>query len=86
MVCGFGRSAGWVERYTCIVRCALDADVACWAAAGRLWASLRVAVVAMMGCGGFVHLGPEGLGLVCWWSLTWGCRMVFVGRCGWLPW
>ena len=60
---------GWS---TCIVWCALDADVACWVAVGRLWASLHVAVVAIVDYGGFVHLGLGSLGLVCWWSLAQG--------------
>ena len=48
-----------MEHYVYIVWCALDADadVACWVAVGRLWTSLHVAVVAIVDCGGFVHLG-----------------------------
>ena len=88
MVCGSGRSAGWVERNTCIVRCTLDADAACCVATGRLWASPCVAVVAIVKCVGNVHLGPGG-GLWVWCAVDpWygECRMVFVNGYGWLPW
>ena len=62
-----------MEHYTCIVWCAFDADVACWVAVGRLWTSLHVAMVAIVDCGGFVHLS-----LVVWVWCAGVCQQVLV--------